>query len=73
MIKPQAWVEEDRGEIAEAITDSIIASMTFEEMRQQVWDMFYDDIVHQDWSTIWEYAESYAPELLEEFQTGDED
>ena len=69
-MKPQTWIEEDRGEIAETITENIVASMTFEEMRQQVWDMFYDDIVHQDWDTIWDYAETHAPELLEKFKEG---
>jgi hypothetical protein len=69
-MKPQTWIEEDRGEIAETITENIVASMTLEEMRQQVWDMFYDDIVHQNWDIIWEYAETYAPELLEKFKEG---
>lgn len=67
-MKPQTWIEEDRGEIVEIITDNIVSNMTLEEMRQQVWDMFYDDIVHQDWGTIWDYAETYAPELLERFK-----
>ncbi len=60
------WVEEDRGTVAEEIVDGIIRTMTLEEMRRMVWDMLYDDLVHQEWADLWAYAETYAPELLEE-------
>jgi hypothetical protein len=60
------WVEEDRGTVAEEIVDGIIRTMTLEEMRRMVWDMLYDDLVHQEWSDLRTYAEIYAPELLEE-------
>jgi hypothetical protein len=66
-MKPQTWIEEDRGEIAEAITDGIIRTMTLEDMRRMVWDMLYDDLVQQHWSYLFEHAEAYAPELLEKF------
>ena len=68
MTKLQTWVEESRGEIAEQITDGIITTMTFEEMRRMVWDMLYDDLVMQDWNGLWAYAETYAPDLYEQYQ-----
>lgn len=60
------WVDEDRAEIAERVVDAMVAEMTFEEMRQYVWDSLYDELIHQHWSYTLEYAEKYAPELLEE-------
>lgn len=60
-------VEEDREEFVAAIIDGMIAEMTYEEMRSQVWDKFYDDLIWQEWADLWMYAEEYAPELIEKF------
>jgi hypothetical protein len=61
------WVEEDRAEFVESIIEGMISEMTFEEMRQCVWDMLYEDLIYQGWADLWMYAEKYAPELAEEF------
>jgi hypothetical protein len=63
--RPNNWVEEDRDEVVGAITDGMIAEMTFEEMRNRVWDMIYEDLLWQEWTDLWMHAETYAPELLE--------
>lgn len=68
MIKPQTWVEDDREEIIGAIIEGMIAEMTFEEIRNKVWDMLYEDLIWQEWSDIWLYAEEYAPDIMEKFQ-----
>jgi hypothetical protein len=60
-------IEEDREEFVSAIIDGIIANMTYEEMRNFVWDKFYDDLIWQEWADLWMCAEEYAPELIEKF------
>lgn len=67
MSKQRNWIEEDRADIASAIADGMISEMTYEQIRQYVWDSLYDEVIHQHWSYILGYAEKYAPELLEEF------
>ena len=64
----ERWTEEDRAEFAEAIADGMISEMTYEQIRQYVWDSLYDEVIHQHWSYILGYAEKYAPELLEIFE-----
>ncbi len=59
------WTEEDREELAAAITDGMVSTMTFEELRNTVWDLIYDDVIHQEWSDIWMLAEDYAPDRLD--------
>ena len=65
---PNNWVEEDRDEIASAIVDNMISELTLEQMRNKVWDYYFDDVVMQDWGDLWMLAEEYAPDLLEKFQ-----
>jgi len=60
------WVEEDRAEFVESIVEGMISEMTFEEMRQCVWDMLYEDLLFQEWSDLCMHAEQYAPDLLNE-------
>lgn len=67
MIKPQAWTDDDRDEIVAAIVDGMIFNMTYEEMKDKVWDMLHDELIWQDWSDLWTWAEEYAPEVLEPF------
>ena len=67
MKKPEHWIEEDRGEIASAITDGIVSEMTLERMRQIVWDLHYEEIVWKPWVEIWDLAEDYAPDILARF------
>jgi hypothetical protein len=64
------WVEEDRPEIVERIVDGMISEYTLEQLRQYVWDSLYDQIIFQEWSDLWVYAERYAPELTENDETG---
>jgi len=68
MMYPNNWVEEDRDEIASAIVDNMISELTLEQMRNKVWDYYFDDVVMQDWGDLWMLAEEYAPDLLEKFQ-----
>ena len=58
------WTYEDKHEVAEAIVDGMIAEMTYDDMRQLVWDVFYDDLISQSWDDLLMYAEQYAPDLL---------
>ena len=54
--------EELREELTSAIVDGMIREMTFEDLRQFVWDSFYDDLLGvSDWE-LCEYGERYAPE-----------
>ena len=59
------WVEEDRAEFVESIVEGMISEMTYETMRQCVWDMLYEDLLFQEWSDLCMHAEQYAPDLLE--------
>lgn len=57
--------EELREELTSAIVDGMIREMTFEDLRQFVWDSFYDDLLGvSDWE-LCEYGERYAPEWEE--------
>jgi hypothetical protein len=69
---PNNWVEEDRDEIASAIVDNMVSEMTLEQMRNKVWDYYFDDVVMQDWADLWMLAEEYAPDLLEKFQVAED-
>jgi hypothetical protein len=60
------WVEEDRPEFVERIVDGMVAEMTYESIKQCVWDLLYEDLLYQGWADLWMHAEKYAPELLEE-------
>jgi hypothetical protein len=68
MMYPNNWVEEDRDEIASAIVDNMVSEMTLEQIRNKVWDYYFDDVVMQDWGDLWMLAEEYAPDLLEKFK-----
>ena len=70
MITPQTWVEEDRAEFVERIVDGMVSEMTYESIRQCVWDLLYDDLLQQEWADLWMHAEKYAPDLLDEFEDG---
>ena len=67
-IKPQNWVEEDRDEFVDCIVDGIVSTLTFEEIRNKVWDQIRDEIIFNEWSDLFMLAEEYAPDLLEKFQ-----
>jgi len=58
------WVEEDRAEIVERIVDGMVAEMTYESVKQCVWDLLYEDLLYQEWPDLWMHAEKYAPDLL---------
>ena len=60
------WVEEDRPEIVERIVDGMVAEMTYESIKQCVWDLLYEDLLYQEWGDLWMHAEKYAPEMLPE-------
>ena len=68
MITPQTWVDEDRAEFVERIVDGMVAEMTYDSIKQCVWDLLYDDLLHQEWPDLWMHAEQYAPEFLEQFE-----
>lgn len=59
-------IEDDiKEELIGQIVDGIIAQMTFEDMRQNVWNTLYEDLIWQDWQDIVMLAEEYCPEALE--------
>jgi hypothetical protein len=60
------WVEEDRPEIVERIVDGMVAEMTYDSIKQCVWDLLYEDLLYQEWPDLWMHAEKYAPEVLPE-------
>jgi len=62
--------DEEKTEIVEAIVEGIVSEMTFEQMRQYVWDSLYDELIFQDWAEIWPHAERYAPELVDNSADG---
>ena len=68
MTTDKTWVDEDRAEFVERIVDGMVSEMTYESIKQCVWDMLYDDLIHQEWSDLWMYAEQYAPEVFDEFE-----
>jgi hypothetical protein len=59
------WVEEDRAEIVERIVDGMVAEMTYESIKQCVWDLLYEDLIYQEWADLWMHAEKYAPEIFD--------
>jgi hypothetical protein len=59
-------IEDDiKEELIGQIVDGMIAQMTFEDMRQNVWNTLYEDLIWQEWSDIVMLAEEYCPEALE--------
>jgi hypothetical protein len=60
------WTGEDKHDFVERVVDEMIAEMTYDNMRQLVWDTFYDDLISQEWIDLMMYAERYAPDLLED-------
>ena len=46
------WVEEDRAEIVERIVDGMVAEMTYESIKQCVWDLLYEDLLYQEWADL---------------------
>lgn len=64
------WTDEDKHEVVEAIVDGMIAEMTYDNMRQLVWDVFYDDLISQSWGDLVMHAEHYAPDFLDEKEFG---
>jgi hypothetical protein len=67
MNRPTEWIEEDREDIVTAIVDGMISQLTFEQMRQVVWDLYYEQTIWQEWTDLWDLAEDYSPELLDQF------
>ena len=61
---PKVWTDEDREEVVSAIVDGIITQMTLEEMRKNVWDSLYEDLIWQEWTDLMLQAEDYAPGIL---------
>jgi hypothetical protein len=57
---PSNGVEEDREEVVAAIIEGMIAEMTFEQMRDKVWDMLYEDLIWQDWADLEMHMERYG-------------
>jgi len=57
--------EEFREDLVCAIADGMISEMTFEDLRQFVWNYLYDDLVFQSDIDLTMYAEKYAAEFLE--------
>ena len=53
----------NKEDIAEQIADNMVSVMTFENMRQFVWDSLYDDLIHQSWSDLRMAAEDYGVEI----------
>jgi hypothetical protein len=68
MNRPTKWIEEDREGIVTAIVDGMVSQLTLEQMRQIVWDLHYEQTVWQEWVDLWDLAEDYAPELLDQFK-----
>ena len=67
MNRPTEWIEEDREEVVSAIVDGLVSQLTLEQLRQIVWDLHYEQTIWQDWTDLWDLAEDYAPELLDQF------
>lgn len=63
----EQWVDEDRAEFVERIVDGMVSEMTYESIKQCVWDLLYEDLIYQEWPDLWMHAEKYAPELIKEF------
>ena len=68
MNRPTKWIEEDRNEIVSKIVEGMVSQLTLEQMRQIVWDLHYEQTVWQEWVDLWDLAEDYAPEVLEQFE-----
>jgi hypothetical protein len=66
-----SWVEEDREDVISEIIEGMIAEMTYEEMKNRIWDMLYEDLAWQEWPDIWMLAEEYAPDLYAQFRNSD--
>jgi hypothetical protein len=67
MNRPSEWIEEDREDVVTAIVDGIVSQLTLEQMRQIVWDLHYEQTIWQDWPDLWDLAEDYSPDLLDQF------
>jgi hypothetical protein len=57
--------DEVREELMGAITDGMIREMTFEDLRQFVWNCLYDDLLSVSEWELEEYAKKYAVDWLD--------
>lgn len=62
--------DETRDDLRGAIVDGILSEMSFEQMRQYVWDSLYDDLLNQaDWE-LEILGGTYAPDWLDSLTDG---
>lgn len=63
-VTPNNWREEDREVFAEAIADSFIETLSEKQLKKFAWDVIYDEAVSKEWPDLWEMAEEFAPEIV---------
>lgn len=63
-VTPNNWREEDREVFAEAIADSFIETLSEKQLKKFAWDVIYDEAVSKEWPDLWEMAEEFAPETV---------
>lgn len=63
-VTPNSWREEDREVFAEAIADSFIETLSEKQLKKFAWDVIYDEAVSKEWPDLWEMAEEFAPEIV---------
>ena len=56
-------------EIAERLSDAIVASMDDKQLRELAWDNVYREMADKSWGDLLMFAEDYSPDLLKEFPT----
>lgn len=65
-VTPNNWREEDREVFAEAIANSFIETLSEKQLKKFAWDVIYDEAVSKEWPDLWEMAEEFAPEIVDQ-------
>jgi hypothetical protein len=60
-----AWTDEQREDVIYDVVEGMIAEMTLEQLRQQCWDRYYEELICMEDFTLEELMSRYAPHRLD--------
>ena len=58
------WVEQDKDDIVASLVDGIVSRMSEDEMRTLVWNTMFDDLIMDDYISLYQWAEEVDPKQI---------
>ena len=55
------WVEQDKDDIVTSLVDGIVSQMSEDEMRTLVWNAMFDELIMDDYVSLYQWAEEVDP------------